>query len=74
MQSLVVYARSLSTMHAVFQYIRPDITLREGEVGNGLKRIPNSAPDNVRAMGRLIKITQIDLSGIAEIHMVRNAQ
>lgn len=25
-------------------------------------------------MGRLIKVTQIDLSGIAEIHMVRNAQ
>jgi hypothetical protein len=43
-------------------------------VGSGLRKIPNSVPDNVRAMGRLIKVTQIDLSGNTEIHMVRNAQ
>lgn len=46
----------------------------KGEVGSGLREIPNNAPDNVRAMGRLIKVTQIDLSGNAEIHMARNAQ
>ena len=34
-----------------------------GEVGSGLRKIPNRCPDNVRIMGRLIKVTQIDLSG-----------
>ena len=74
------YVREIAVDHArrlpVYQ-ARYNVTRRcflHGKVGSGLRKIPNSAPDNVRAMGRLIKVTQIDLSGNVEIHMVRNAQ